>query len=134
MTLTPEQLHILQHSLGCDKHGRTEYRGRDEGDGCGVYGRNRYVSDPRPDLIALVAAGLMEDRGPQTMCGGMHWYVVTEAGVRAMREQSPVPPRLTTGQRRYREWLKADCGLSFGEWLKVRKAYERDTRMTGLTV
>jgi len=26
-------------------------------------------------------------------------------------------PKLTRSQRQYREWLRSDCGVSFGEWL-----------------
>ena len=126
MTLSPAQLHILQHSLGCDGFGHTSYRGRDEGDGRWAYHRNHYASDPAPDLEALVAAGFMRDGGSVNAWGGMRYYRVTEAGRDAMIEQSPKPPKLSAGQQRYRQWLKADCGLKFGEWLKVRKAYERD--------
>lgn len=116
MILTPAQLHILQHSLGCDRFGQSSYRGGD-----GPYHRNRYVSDPTPDLLALVDAELMADRGSHDeLTGGMHCYRVTPAGIAAMRAQSPVPPKLTAGQQRYREWLRADCGLSFMDWLDER--------------
>lgn len=63
MTLTPEQLHVLQHSLGTDKHGETAYRGRDEGDGKWWFHRNHYAGDATPLLDGLVAAGLMRDAG-----------------------------------------------------------------------
>ena len=68
----------------------------------------------------------MEDCGPQSLAGGMHYFRVTVAGRDAMIAQSPKPPKLSVGQRRYREWQDADCGLSFGEWLKARKEYVRD--------
>lgn len=130
MTLTPEQLHILQHALGCDEYGQSEYasrwHNRDEKDGCWTYPRNRYVSDPDPDLAALVTAGFMADHGAYELAGGMHYFRVTEKGRDAMIAQSPKPPVLTAGQKRYREWLHADCGMSFGEWLRVRRKYEKD--------
>jgi hypothetical protein len=46
---------------------------------------------------------------------------VTEAGKTAMLAQSPQPPKLTRGQRRYRSFLRADTGESFGEWLQKQK-------------
>jgi hypothetical protein len=45
---------------------------------------------------------------------------VTEAGKTAMVMESPKPPKLTRGQQRYREFLHADTGESFGQWLKDR--------------
>lgn len=114
MKLTAEQLHILQHSLGVDEY----CRGR-------AY-RNHYVTGPGcdgfNDCRALADAGLMKDHGKQgELTGGMHCFTVTDAGRAAVREQSPQPPKLTAGQRRYREFLDADCGVSFGEWLKFRR-------------
>lgn len=120
--MNAEQLHIIQHSIGCDQYGQSESAGRNESDGCFGYYRNRYVSDPTPDLIALVAARLMVDRGAYDIAGGMHYYRITEAGVAAMKQQSPKPPILTRGQKRYREFLAADCSMTFGEFLKWRHA------------
>ncbi len=117
MTLTPEQLHIIQHSLGCDEHGRTTYRGHDEGDSCWIYHRNHYAADPFPDMDALVAAGLMRDGGVVNTWGCMRYYRVTEAGLAAMKDQSPPPPKLTRSQQRYREYLRADNSETFREWL-----------------
>lgn len=103
-------LHILQHSLGVDKYGEGEQY------------RNRYVCGPECDSFAdcraLVDAGHMRDHGPQSMCGGMHCFTVTPAGIDAMMFASPKPPVLTRAQKRYRAFLRADCGLSFGEWLR----------------
>lgn len=128
-TLTPEQLHILQHSLGCDKYGQGK-RGRDEHDGCLGFYRNRYAADPFPVMDSLVALGLMRDHGAYELAGGMHLYRVTEAGVLAMDEQSPEPPKLTRSQQRFRDFQSADTGESFREWLlrtehnrKAERAY-----------
>lgn len=114
--LTPEQLHIIQHSLGCDQYGQTKHRGRDEHDGCLGFYRNRYVCGPKPEIAALVEAGLMVDHGPQSIAGGMHCFSVTRAGVLAMDEQSPAPPKLTRGQERYRAWRRFDGDISFIDW------------------
>lgn len=87
--------------------------------------RNRWADDPNPTTAALVSAGLLRDHGPHTWMGGMHAYTVTEEGQKAalrihlaLREARP---KGTAGQRRYREWLRADSGLPFWEWLRVRR-------------
>ena len=114
-----EQLHILQHSLGCDGHGRSEHRGADEGDGCMGYYRNRYVSAPTEDIRELVALGYLQDRGVHGVTGGDNFYTVTIEGERAMRELSPRPPKVSRGRQRYRNFLHADNGMTFIQWLKV---------------
>lgn len=106
---TPKQIHILRHSLGLDDTGRgREYR-------------NHFATDPGttdwPDIEALIAAGLMEDRGEVAMWGGLHGIIVTEAGKRIARQQDP-RPKVSRSRRRYLRFLEADSGLSFGEWLK----------------
>jgi hypothetical protein len=112
--LTFEQLHILQHSLGLDQFGK------------GKSYRNHFVTDPgTPDgsvCLALCRLGLMVDCGLGRVFGGMHVFRVTNLGLAAVRDQSPAPPRLTRSQRRYREFLDADSGLSFGEWLRLKPA------------
>jgi hypothetical protein len=132
MTLTPEQLHILQHSLGCNEYGLSEHRGSDEGDGCFGYYRNRYVSPPNDDLIGLVQLGYMRDHALQNpyICRHHHCFSVsfsvTREGVAAMLAQSPRPPRVSRARRRYLQWLHvADAfgGMKFGEWLR-RKLYK----------
>jgi hypothetical protein len=111
--LTPDQLHVLQHSLGVDKHGRGEHY------------RNRYVCDAgNPVIGSLVASGLMEDWGAKSIASGMHWYVVTDDGKRAMFAQSPPPPKLTRSQQRWKRFVESgalDCGWSFPEWLKTEE-------------
>lgn len=109
MKLTPEQLHILQHSLGVDKYGH------------GRQYRNHFATSPEGDdwnkCVELCRLGFMADGGPVTIWGGMHNFYVTDAGKKAVSEESPPPPKLTRSQRRYREFLHADSGMSFKEWL-----------------
>jgi hypothetical protein len=110
--MTPAQLHILQHALGLDQYGQgTQYR-------------NHYVCGPGhhgyDDCRALVSAGLMVERPPHELYGGDSCFTVTDAGKEAVLRESPDPPKLTRGQKRYREWLRADCGMKFGEWLRER--------------
>lgn len=118
MQLTPNQLHILQHSLGCDQYGR------------GQQYRNHYADHAQSkdwlDLHILVAAGFMEDRGKPAAWGTLTCFVVTDAGKRVMIEQSPPPPKVSRSRSRWLEWLdSADAyyPMKFGEWLR-RKLYK----------
>jgi len=115
--MSEQELHILQHSLGCDEFGESATRHKDEGDGCFEYYRNRYVSDPTDVLTAMVGKRLLENLGPVAMYGGMNFYRVTAFGVGSMKQHSK---KLTPSKRRYRDYLNADSGMSFGEWLKRR--------------
>ncbi len=104
--MTPEQLQILQHSLGVDKHG--------QGD---LY-RNHFCAGGSDETICreLVEMGFMQ----QHLTTEMYPYFncsVTDAGKEAVRRESPKPPKFTRSQKRYRAFLNADCGLSFREWL-----------------
>lgn len=106
-------LHILQHSLGLDEYGR----------GRGY--RNHFVTGPGSDdydaCRALVERGLMVEHPPTEISGGGSCFTVTRQGERAVREESPAPPKLTRSQRRYLRFLDADSGLTFGEWLKIAR-------------
>lgn len=129
MKLTDKQLHILQHSLGCDKYGRPDYKVDPENGYLG-YRRSHFVTDPDcPDGIfceELAANGLMKDHGPTPYSGGMHFYTVTKEGVEAMKDQSPKPPKLSASKRRYQDFLSADSGMRFGEWLKLKREGSRN--------
>lgn len=123
--MNAKHLHILQHSLGCDSFGQYRTHGRphvDEGDGCFGYYRNRFVTDPECDdgklCVELVALGLMKDHGAQSIAGGMHCYTVTREGVAAMKQHSPKPPKVSRSRARYHQFLHADLGCTFAEYLK----------------
>lgn len=108
------KLRILQHSLGVDQYG------------LGAQYRNYFATGPGgkdfDTCSALVTEGLMGDHGPQAGMSDMHYFEVTRAGKQFVRENSPVPPKLTRSQKRYLTFMKSDCGLQFGEWLKRRIA------------
>lgn len=112
--MKPDLLHILQHSLGVDQYGR------------GQQYRNRFVtrpgSDDFPKCLELVSLGLMRDHGAQTLASGDHCFTVTAEGKVAMHMNSPTPPKLSRSQKRYQEFLEADSGLSFKDWLKYRRS------------
>ena len=110
MKLNSQQLHVLQHSLGVDQYGR------------GRQYRNHFVTGEQSDNWALcqslVALGLMQDHGAQTMMGGMHCFTVTDPGKAAMASESPRPPAVSVGRGRYLKYLEEDSTVSFGEWLR----------------
>jgi hypothetical protein len=114
MPMTPQLLHILQHSLGVDQYGR------------GNQYRNHFVTGPGstdfPLCQELVNLGLMADRGVQSMMGGSHCFVVTEDGRGVVQMLSPKAPKLTPGQERYRQFLRSDTGIPFIKWLRARSA------------
>lgn len=105
-------IEILQHSLGLDQYGR------------GTHYRNHFVTSPQtPDWPICEEArekGLMVRHEPKDIFGGStsYCFCVTDAGKRFVRENGPVAPKLTRGQKRYREFLDCDGGETFGEWLK----------------
>ena len=118
--ITQKQLHILRHSLGLDDAGQ------------GTCYRNHFVADRNgPDAQqcqALCAAGYMEDAGETMPMGGMHCYFVTAAGKDLVFQNRPPTPKLTPGQRRYREFLDADSGETFREWLFRHDRRRKETR------
>lgn len=106
--LAADQLAVLRHALGVAE------------DGSGSVCRNHFVAaHDDVQCRALVALGLMKQHpmAPELTGGGV-CFVVTAAGREAVTQHAPRPKRLTRDQRRYRDWLRADCGLSFGDWLK----------------
>ena len=114
--MSPNQLHILQHSLGCDKYGIAEHRfPRDE-----EYYRNHYVSQENDDLTGLVELGWMTVSKGSELSGGVDClvYRVTPAGIAAMKVESPKPPKVSKARRRYLDFLNADLSCTFGEYLK----------------
>jgi hypothetical protein len=108
--MTKKQLEILQHSLGLDEFGQ------------GRMYRNHFCagSDDEETCRELIALGFMTQHARTEMLPYFNCSV-TEAGKKAVGDESPGPPKLTAGQRRYREFLNADSGLKFGEWLKMRR-------------
>lgn len=108
--MIPEQLHILQHSLGLDEYGR------------GTMFRNHFVtgegSRDHPHCIALVEAGMMRRHADHPLAGGDDVFTVSDRGKRAVIEKSPAPPKLSRSQQRYRDFLAYDSGVTFGDYLK----------------
>lgn len=110
-------LHILQHSLGVDEHGR------------GQQYRNHFItgegSVDYPICAEAVERGLMECRRKgYELYGGDDVFSVTPAGRQWMAENSPAAPKLTRSQERYQAWMHQDSSESFGDYLRrmARKA------------
>jgi len=107
--LTSKQLGVLRHALGVGN------------DGAGNAYRNHFCAGPGHDdyetCQSLVATGLMTRREGTQITGGDPVFYATDAGRQAAIAP---PPALTRSQRRYRMFLNADSGLSFGEWLRAR--------------
>lgn len=108
-------LHILQHSLGLNQYGP------------GNAYRNHFVTGPGSadfeTCRSLVESGLMLEQKNHPLCGGDSLFTVTGKGREVVALQRPAPPalaKLTRSQKRYRDYLRSDCGLSFGEWLRGR--------------
>lgn len=109
--MNARHLEILQHALGLDKYGR------------GSSYRNHYCAggDDETSCRELVALGYMTQHETTEMYPYFNCSV-TEEGKAAVREHSPAPPKLTRSQKRYREFLNADHGCTFGEWLKGKRS------------
>lgn len=112
-SLSPKLIHILQHSLGVDKYGE------------GQQYRNHFVTSPDCEdgqlCLELVGLGYMLDHGPQKLADGMHCFTVTPEGIDAVALQSPPRPKISRSKRRYQEWLRADTGHSFADWIGASK-------------
>lgn len=119
--LTPEQIHILQHSLGLSKRHDKPYR-------------NYYAvgtsSDCIRDLETLVSKGLMANGGKSPVNSEMVYYYVTDQGRKVAFDNLPKDTR-TPGQKRYERFLYA-CDafpdLTFKEFLT--HPYFKEARRT----
>jgi hypothetical protein len=105
---TAKQIGLLHHTLGLRPDRRESYR-------------NHFVAGPghhdQADLQALVALGLMaRSPTPRFLDQTDEVFHVTPTGkdlaLRELPEPEPEPKKSA-----HREWLDADSGFSFGEWL-----------------
>ena len=94
--MTPEQLHILQHALGCNQFGLNDHPQSVPGPVHYPYYRNHYCAggDSVKTCEELVALGFMEQHKttewlPYFNCS------VTKVGIEAMKQASPKPPKVT---------------------------------------
>ncbi len=124
-TLALIQLNILRHSIGYDDAGNDRFPGARSDD----ERRNRFVTDAtgKDGLICrvLVDMGFMVDHGPQSLAGGMNYFTVTDLGKAVVLLHKPVPRKLTRSQARYQEYLQADSGMTFIEFIKACAHHKR---------
>lgn len=118
--VSEKQLHYMQHALGLDRYGQ------------GSRYRNFFTSGPDSDsweeLNGLVALGLMRRHEPREITGGLHCFTVTDLGDRYVATHSMPSPKLTRSQIRYREWLEAEPGIPFGDWIKTHGRAQNPNR------
>lgn len=123
--MTPRQLEILQHALGCDAYGKTRHPSVPAHPDHFPYHRNRFCagSGDETECRALVEMGLIQQHAttkwlPYFNCSA------TPAGIKAMREASPAPPKLTRGKQRYERFLdwSAATGGTFRDFLRYEGA------------
>lgn len=106
-TITEKQLDLLFHTLGLTPERRAPYRNHF------VAGEGHY---DMPDLLALEIAGLMRRAGTPKFCGqGDIVFTCTLAGQDHATQNLPMPPK----RSRYGEFLDADYGHSFAEWMGI---------------
>ena len=112
------QLEILQHALGLDQYGQ------------GKPYRNHFCAGGKDEATCreLIALGWMVQHKTTEVFRDFNCSV-TEAGKAAIRAESPKPPKLTRSQKRYRDFLNADCGLSFFEWIKLPRPLHQSERV-----
>lgn len=104
---TQHQIGLLQHALGINERHREPYR-------------NYFLASgghsDNADLESLVSAGLMTSRAAPSFCAENDVvYHVTDAGQEIAIAALPAPKKRT----RYEEYLAADYGHSFAEWLGI---------------
>lgn len=113
-----KQLQILQHSLGVDQYGR------------GRMYRNHFVtgegSKDHADCLALVERGDIIRHAKVELYGGDDLFQVTQQGRETVMAESPAPPKISRSKKRYLDYLNADSGLTFFEWLLLRYGKRRE--------
>jgi hypothetical protein len=113
MEITKNELNIMLHTLGLTDPCQEESY------------RNFFTAGPKhtdtPAILKLIDKGLMKEvKSPSFLREGDQTFVVTEKGILIAREQRPRPPKLTRGQRRYRnylDWTDIDMDLTFHKFL-----------------
>ncbi len=130
--ITAKHLEILQYATGLNKYGKCAAHEdaricRDHFSDTRPGHRNRFCAGESDEPICreLVAAGLMVQHETTSWLPYFNCSV-TDAGYSFIRDNSDAPPKLTRSQKRYREFLNADSGLKFGEWIKWTTPHEKE--------
>lgn len=104
--ITPAQLRLLHHTLGLRPDHRVPYRNHF----AASTGHHDYA-----DMVELERIGMMTSRALEEHWGGGICFYATNAGEAYAIEHLPPAPKKT----RYEQFLDADCGLTFAEWLGI---------------
>lgn len=119
-SISVEQLNILRHAIGYGDDGQDRYHGRAADER-----RNFFVTYPDapdwPACKALESLGFLAARGPRKMLGGDYLFTVTDEGREVVMLHKPLRKKLTASQRRYQDFLDADSGMTFKDWLKCKR-------------
>ena len=112
MNVTPQMLNLLHHTLGLRPDRRESFR-------------NHFLAGPghhdQPDLEALESAGLMRRVKTPAFCDRDDvTFVCTPAGKDYAIDNLPAPPP-EPKRNNYRDFIEADAGYSFSEWLGINK-------------
>lgn len=124
MNATPEQVHILRHSLGLTR-GEREYR-------------NHFVAGGKDveHCRGLVSLGLMHEHATQgQLSGGDPVFTVTDEGKAVARAHAP--KKLSRGTRRWKYWLtiaEVFPDHDFGDFLKLPMFADSRARADGKAV
>lgn len=110
MNLTPEQIHILRHSLGLNEKGHgNQYRNYY----CTGTGHQQCESVKQLADFGLMAFSHSINDGRDKI------FFVTPQGI-TMATAGVVYPKFTRSQRRMRAYRSSDTGLTFREWLATK--------------
>lgn len=121
MEITHQMLGILHHTLGLRPDCREAWR-------------NHFVAGTgHPDLPILrilETAGMMRrSHRPAFLAGSDTVFVCTDAGMSYAIDNLPPPPPKPKPCN-YRDYLNADSGFCFAEWMNINKPFYED-RFTG---
>lgn len=114
MKLTPEQIDIIRHTLGCDQFGNGEYRNYFA---AGQTGKDHQTFE---EFVGLGIA-VKNPRFPSEISGGSDVYHITGWGKDLFLSQCPKPLRKTRAQLKYEKWIEEDSGRTFAEFLGIKR-------------
>lgn len=104
-----QELQVLQHALGLT---RPAARGH----------RNHFATgggtEDHAVCVSLTSRGMMERFPPSATSGGDDLFIVTRTGIEYAKAHTAPAPAMSRARRRYQAWLDADCGMTFGQWLR----------------
>lgn len=119
--ITQHMLHLMHHTLGLRPDRRIPFR-------------NHYVTSPGhdeiPNLESLVEAGMMRRaHTPAFLNQDDTVFVCTDSGKSyAIEHLPPEPPK--PKRSNYQDYIDADCGHSFADWMGINKPFY-DSRRNG---